>query len=76
MTPLVSVIIPILAADRDAARQLIARIPLDLHVETVVAEAGTELGLESLCQGRPNVTVVHTHQGRGRQMNAAAALAR
>ena len=76
MTPLVSVIIPILAADRDAARQLIARIPLDLHVETVVAEAGTELGLESLSQGRPDVTVVHTQQGRGRQMNAAAGLAR
>ena len=76
MTPLVSVIVPILAADRDAARQLIARIPVDLQVETVVAEAGTELGLESLSQGRPDVTVVHTQQGRGRQMNAAAGLAR
>ena len=76
MTPLVSVIVPIVAADRDAARQLIARIPLDLQVETVVAEAGTELGLESLSQGRPDVTVVHTQQGRGRQMNAAAGLAR
>ena len=76
MTPLVSVIVPILAADRDAARQLIARISLDLQVETVVAEAGTELGLESLSQGRPDVTVVHTQQGRGRQMNAAAGLAR
>jgi rSAM/selenodomain-associated transferase 2 len=76
MTPLVSVIIPILATDRDAARQLIARIPVDLQVETIVAEAGTELGLESLSQGRPDVTVVHTQQGRGRQMNAAAGLAR
>ena len=76
MTPLVSVIVPILAADRDTARQLIARIPVDLQVETIVAEAGTELGLESLSQGRPDVTVVHTQQGRGRQMNAAAGLAR
>ena len=76
MTPLVSVIVPILAADRDAARQLIARIPVDLRVEIIVAEAGTELGLESLSQGRPDVTVVHTRQGRGRQMNAAAGLAR
>ena len=76
MAPLVSVIVPILAADRDAARQLIARIPVDLRVETIVAEAGTELGLESLSQGRPDVTVVHTRQGRGRQMNAAAGLAR
>ena len=76
MTPLVSVIVPILAADREAARQLIARIPVDLQVETIVAEAGTELGLESLSQGRPDVTVVHTQLGRGRQMNAAAGLAR
>src|SRR5688572_28190421 len=76
MTPLVSVIVPILAADRDTARQLIARIPVDLQVETIVVEAGTELGLESLSQGRPDVTVVHTQQGRGRQMNAAAGLAR
>ena len=76
MTPLVSVIVPILAADRDAARQLIARIPVDLRVETIVAEAGTEFGLESLSQGRPDVTVVHTRQGRGRQMNTAAGLAR
>ena len=76
MAPLVSVIVPILAADRDAARQLIARIPVDLRVETIVAEAGTELGLESLSQGRPDVTVVHTRQGRGRQMNTAAGLAR
>jgi glycosyltransferase involved in cell wall biosynthesis len=76
MTPLVSVIVPIQADDRDIARQLIARIPLDLQVETIVAEAGTELGLESLSQGRPDVTVVHTRQGRGRQMNAAARLAR
>ncbi|HVG53399.1 MAG TPA: TIGR04283 family arsenosugar biosynthesis glycosyltransferase [Vicinamibacterales bacterium] len=76
MTPLVSVIVPILAADRDSARQLIARIPVDLQVETIVAEAGTELGLESLSQGRPDVTVVHTQQGRGQQMNAAAGLAR
>ena len=76
MTPLVSVIVPILAADRGNARQLIARIPVDLQVETIVAEAGSELGLESLSQGRPDVTVVHTRQGRGRQMNAAAGLAR
>ncbi|HEY6615302.1 MAG TPA: TIGR04283 family arsenosugar biosynthesis glycosyltransferase [Vicinamibacterales bacterium] len=76
MTPLVSVIVPILAADRDAARQLIARIPVDLRVETIVAEAGTGFELESLSQGRPDVTVVHTWQGRGRQMNTAAGIAR
>jgi rSAM/selenodomain-associated transferase 2 len=75
MAPLVSVVVPVLA-DRDAARQLIARIPVDLRVEIIVAEAGTEPGLESLSHGRPDVTLLHTPRGRGRQMNAAAALAR
>jgi rSAM/selenodomain-associated transferase 2 len=75
MTPLVSVIVPLLA-DRDAVRQLIPQIPLDLRVEIIVAEAGTEPGLESLSHGRPDITVIHTPPGRGRQMNAAAGLAR
>jgi len=75
MTPLVSVIIPVLA-DREATRQLIAQIPLDLRVEIIVAEAGNEPGLESLSQGRPNIQLIHTRRGRGRQMNAAAELAR
>lgn len=76
MPPLISVIVPIVAADRDLARQLIAGIPVELRVEIVIAEAGTESGLELLSHGRPDVTVVHTQQGRGRQMNAAAGLAR
>jgi rSAM/selenodomain-associated transferase 2 len=75
MTPLVSVIVPVLA-DRDAACQLIPQIPVDFRVEIIVAEAGTESGLESLSRGRPDITVIHTQQGRGRQMNAAAGLAR
>jgi rSAM/selenodomain-associated transferase 2 len=75
MTPLVSVIVPLLA-DRDAVRHLIPQIPLDLRVEIIVAEAGTEPWLESLSRGRPDITVIHTPPGRGRQMNAAAALAR
>ncbi len=62
MTPLVSVIVPLLA-DRDAARQLIAQIPVDLRVEIIVAEAGNEPGLESLSHGRPDVTVIHTRTG-------------
>jgi glycosyltransferase involved in cell wall biosynthesis len=75
MPPLVSVIVPILA-DRDAVRQLIAQIPLDLRVEIIVAEAGNEPGLESLSQERPDIKLIHTQRGRGGQMNAAARLAR
>ena len=44
MTPLVSVIVPVLA-DREAIRQLIGQIPLDFRVEIIVAEAGNEPGL-------------------------------
>lgn len=72
---MVSVVIPILA-DRNTARQLIARIPADLRAEIIIAEAGSEPGLEMLSHGRPDVTVLHTQQGRGRQMNAGAGLAR
>jgi rSAM/selenodomain-associated transferase 2 len=75
MTPLVSVIVPLLA-DGDAARQLIPQIPVDFRVEIIVAESGTESGLEPLSRSRPDITVIHTQQGRGRQMNAAAGLAR
>jgi rSAM/selenodomain-associated transferase 2 len=75
MTPLVSVIVPILA-DREAARRLLAQIGLDPRTEIIVAEAGNEPGLESLSQGRPDVALVHARRGRGAQMNAAAGLAR
>src|SRR5262245_60341085 len=75
MPPLVSVIVPVLA-DQEAARQLIAQIPVDLRVETVVAGAGSAPGLESLSHGRQDVTIIHAPRGRGSQMNAAASLAR
>jgi rSAM/selenodomain-associated transferase 2 len=75
MTPLVSVVVPVLA-DRDAARQLIARIPVSLRAEIIIAEAGHEPGLEPLSQGRPDITLIQAQRGRGRQMNAGAALAR
>lgn len=75
MAPLVSVIIPILA-DREAARQLLGQIAIDLRVEIIIAEAGDEAGLESVGEERPDIKLVHTQPGRARQMNAAAGLAR
>jgi len=75
MPPLVSLIVPILA-DREAIRRLLPQIRLDLRVEVIVAEAGNEPGLEALGSGRPDIKLLHTSQGRGRQMNAAAGLAR
>jgi glycosyltransferase involved in cell wall biosynthesis len=75
MAPLVSVIVPILA-DRDAARQLIAQIPLDLRLEIIVVEAGQEPELETLSRGRLDTTVIHARRGRAPQMNAAAEVAR
>ena len=75
MPPLVSLIVPILS-DRDAARELLARIPVDRRIDVIVAEAGHEPGLAVLADGRPDVKLVHTGRGRGLQMNAAAGLSR
>jgi rSAM/selenodomain-associated transferase 2 len=75
MTPLVSVVVPVLA-DRDAVRQLMAQIPVDLRAEIIIVMAGSDPGLESLSPGRSDMTVIQAQRGRGRQMNAGAALAR
>jgi len=75
MPPLVSIIVPVLA-DREAARRLLAQIPIDLRTEIIIAEAGQEPGLEALGDGRPDIKLIHTQRGRARQMNAAAGLAR
>ena len=75
MTPTVSVVVPVLA-DRDAVRQLIAQISVNLPAEIIIVEAGHEPGLASLSQGRPDITLIHGQRGRARQMNEGAALAR
>jgi rSAM/selenodomain-associated transferase 2 len=74
MSPLVSVIVPVLA-DRGMARTLIDQIPVDLRVEVIVAEAGQDPGAGPLSHGRPDVKLIHTRRGRGSQMNAAAEIA-
>ena len=75
MTPTVSVVVPVLA-DRDAVRQLIAQISVNLPAEIIIVEAGHEPGLASLSQGWPDITLIHGQRGRARQMNEGAALAR
>jgi len=73
-TPLVSVVVPVLA-DRQLAQRLLAQISQDSRVEIIVSEAGNEPGLELVAPGRPDVRLIHAGQGRARQMNAGAALA-
>jgi rSAM/selenodomain-associated transferase 2 len=75
MSPLVSVIIPVLA-DRDMARAVIDQIPVDLRVEVIVAEAGQAPGPGPLSHGRTDVKLIPTRPGRGSQMNAGAEIAR
>ena len=75
MSPLVSLVIPVLA-DQEAARHLVGQIPLDSRVEIIISGTRHEPGLEALERGRPDIRVIRTDQGRARQMNAAAGLAR
>jgi rSAM/selenodomain-associated transferase 2 len=72
--PLVSVVVPVLA-DTAAAQRLAAQIPADSRVELIVVDGGHEAGLDRLTDGRAHVRIVRTAPGRGRQMNAGAAVA-
>jgi rSAM/selenodomain-associated transferase 2 len=74
MRPFVSVVIPVLN-DTPAAAQLLPQVPPDPAVELIVVDGGNDTGLAEVLAERPDVRLVRTMPGRGRQMNAGAAMA-
>lgn len=75
MMPLVSMIVPLLA-DQAAFERLLRGIPPDPRLEIIVADGGGNPQLAAIRGARPDVRLVQSDPGRGRQMNAGAAVAR
>jgi rSAM/selenodomain-associated transferase 2 len=72
MRPFVSVVIPVLN-DAAAAGQLLPQVPPDPAVELILVDGDNDPGLAGILNERPDVRLVRTAPGRGRQMNAGAA---
>jgi rSAM/selenodomain-associated transferase 2 len=72
--PFVSLIVPVLG-DTAAARALLASLGPSDEVEVVIADGGADAELEALAAARADARLVRTAPGRGRQMNAGAAVA-
>jgi rSAM/selenodomain-associated transferase 2 len=75
VVPLVSVIVPVLD-DTAATTCLIKQIPDDPRVDVVIADARSDAALAAAAGLRPGTRVIPCSPGRGRQMNAGAAVAR
>src|SRR3954447_11073143 len=73
MPPLVSVVVPILD-DIHAATALLRQIAPDPRSELVLVDGGYDVGLDVLAAARDDVRLVRSAPGRGRQMNAGAAI--
>lgn len=73
MTPLVSVVVPVLA-DAEAAARLVAQIPANAGCDVILVDGGGDDRL-ALLEAPPHVRVIRTAPGRARQMNAGAAAA-
>jgi rSAM/selenodomain-associated transferase 2 len=71
---LVSIVVPVLD-DLDAARALLLQLQADGRAEIVLVDGGFDAGLDALVVSRPDVRLVRSAPGRGRQMNTGAALA-
>src|SRR5262245_43216949 len=69
---MIAAIVPFLS-DSDALAGLLADVPPSL--ELIIADGGNDASLDALSAERAGVKVVRTAPGRGRQMNAGAALA-
>jgi rSAM/selenodomain-associated transferase 2 len=74
MRPFVSVVIPVLN-DTRAAGQLLPQLSPHPAVELIVVDGGADAGMGTFLAARPDVRLVRTAPGRGRQMNAGAAIA-
>ena len=72
---LISIIIPVLA-DAPALQRLLRGLPPDARVEVVVVDGGGDPRVDEAASNRPDIRVIRTSAGRGRQMNAGARAAR
>ena len=73
-SPLVSVVVPVLDDARAVARLLTSCTPHP-QVQVLVVDGGYDSALDDLAGERPDVQVLRSPPGRGRQMNAGAAAA-
>jgi rSAM/selenodomain-associated transferase 2 len=72
MPPLVTVVIPVLG-DTEAAKRLLAAVPVTAEVEIIVVDGGHDEDLDRSVRARPGARLVRTTAGRGHQMNLGAA---
>lgn len=72
MPPLVTVVIPVLR-DTEAAKKLLAAVPVTPEVEIIVIDGDRDEDLERYVRTRPGTRLIRTTAGRGHQMNAGAA---
>ena len=72
MPPLVSVVIPVLR-DTEAAKGLLAAVPVTPEVEIIVVDGDRDEDLDRYVGTRPGARLVRTTAGRGHQMNVGAA---
>lgn len=73
-SPLVSVVVPVLE-DAPAAARLLQHCPPHRQVEVLLVDGGYDSKLDDLAGDRPDVRVLRSPAGRGRQMNTGAAAA-
>jgi rSAM/selenodomain-associated transferase 2 len=73
-SPLISVVVPVLDDSRAVAR-LLAGCPPHPQVEVLLVDGGYDSELDVLAFERPDVWILRSPPGRGRQMNLGAAAA-
>ena len=71
MTPIVTVVIPVLS-DADAVARVLRQIPAGADIEVVIVDGAQDPRLGDIADAHPRARVQRTPAGRGRQMNAGA----